>query len=183
MKVYLDTGVFIDYLIYRGHAGHFLRKKGRRKRSIQDLTNDALECFNKIKNSHEGFTSSLTLYEVEESMYQELCKSSTRIENRKLFIVSSSRSLIIQTMVIVNLYNLKILDLTEDIIIKSVQEIELQLKGIRAADSLHILTAINNNTEVNISTDGDIIKLDEVFKNKDGVKIKCMDTDVAKSYL
>jgi len=86
-------------------------------------------------------------------------------------------------MVIVNLYNLKILDLTEDIIIKSMQEIELQLKGIRAADSLHILTAINNNAEVIISTDGDLIKLDDVFKNKDGIKIKCMDTDVAKSYL
>jgi len=183
MKVYLDTGVFVDYLIFRGHAGYFLRKKGRRNRTIQELTNDALDCFNKIKSSHEGLTSSLTLYEIEESMYQELNKSSKGITDKKRFVISSSRCLIIQIMVIVDLYNLRILDLTNDIIMRSVQEIDFQLKGIRAADSLHILTAIKNNANLIISTDDHLIKLNEVFKNQSGKKIKCMDTDDAKRYL
>lgn len=111
--------------------GFFLRRNDRRNRSPQELAFDASECLKKIKNSHEGFTSSLTFYEIEESMYKELDNSSTGIENKKKFLVSSSRPLIIQTLVIIEHFDLKIIDLTKDIIKKSVEEIELQQKGRR----------------------------------------------------
>ncbi len=183
MKVYLDTGIFVDYLIFRGHAGIFLRKQGRRNRTIQDLSNDALDCFNKIKNTHEGLTSSLTLYEIEESMYQELNNSSKGIDDKIRFNISSSRCLIAQILFIIDYYNFKTVDLTKDIIINSVQEIDLQFKGIRSADSLHILTAIKNNADLLISADNHLIKLNEVFKNQSGIKIKCMDSNDARRYL
>lgn len=183
MKAYLDTGVFIDYLIYRGHAGSFLREKGRRNRTKQQLSTDVTECLNKVQNSHEGFTSSLTLYEAEEALYLKLLKSSKGIEDRQRYIVSSSRSLIIQILAIMYQYNLQLLNLTEDIIKIQALNLELQIRGVRAADSLHMATAITNNADIIISTDKHLLNLNEIFENQNGTLIKCQDTYEAKNYL
>ena len=93
MKVYLDTGVFVDYLTYRGVAGFFLRTRGRRNRPVQVLAEDVSECLQRISSGHEGFTSSLTFYEVEEALYTRLLKSSKGIQDRTRYVIASSRSL------------------------------------------------------------------------------------------
>jgi predicted nucleic acid-binding protein len=183
VKTYLDTGVFVDYLIYRGHAEFFLRTRGRRNRTVQQLSEDVSKCLNKIANKHEGFTSSLTLYEVEESLYSKLLKSSKGIEDRRRYIIISSRSLIIQMIAIMYYYNLQMLNLSEDIIRRQVQEIELQIRGIRAADSLHMATAILNNAEILITTDRHLLGLNNVFQNQNGIEIQCLDTNDAKRLL
>ena len=183
MKVYLDTGVFVDYLIYRGHAGIFLRTRGRRNRPVQQLSADVAECFKIIQNSHEGFTSSLTLYEAEDALYSRLLKSSKGIEDRKRYIITSARSLIIQIFTIMEVFDLRLLNLSEDIIKRQVQEIDLQIRGIRAADSLHMATAIIHNADIIISTDRHLLNLNEVFNNQNKKQIKCLDTNEAKNYL
>lgn len=183
MKVYLDTGVFVDYLIYRGHAGHLLRRRGRRNRTVQQLHQDVSECLDKIGKKHDGFTSSLTLYEAEETLFSRLVRSSRGIRNRKRFLVISSRSLSVQILAIKSFHNLRILDLSESVIRKHVQETQLQTRGIRAADSMHMATAILNNADIVITTDRHLLGLNKVFQNQNGKYIQCQDTNVAKNLL
>ena len=183
MRVYLDTGVFVDYLIYRGHAGYFLRKRGRRNRTIQQLHQDVSECLDKIGRAHNGLTSSLTLYEAEEALFSKLMKSSRGIKNRKKYVIMSSRSLSLQILAMKSHFNLQILDLSENVIEKQVRETGLQIRGIRAGDSLHIATAILNNADIIITTDRHLLNLHMVFQNQSGTYIQCLDTNVAKNLL
>lgn len=183
MRVYLDTGVFVDYLIYRGHAGHFLRKRGRRNRTIQQLHQDVSECLEKIEKSHSGFTSCLTLYEAEEALFAKLIKSSNGIKDGRRFAVISSRNLGAQMLAIRDYFGLGILDLSEDIILKELEQIDLQTRGIRAGDSLHVVTAIQNDAEMIITTDRHLLNLDKVFRNNAGTCIQCVDTNDAKHLL
>ncbi len=183
MRIYLDTGVFVDYLIYRSHAGIFLRSKGRRNRTIQQLSDDVFECLKRISNSHDGFTSSLTLYEVENALYKRMSSSSKGIPDKKRFLVSSCRCLVYQTLIIKDIYNLEVLDISENTIKKLVEISEFQLRGVLAADSLHMATAILNNIDIILSTDKHLLALDQVFKNQNGTIIKCLDTDDAKNLL
>ncbi len=183
MRVYLDTGVFVDHLIYRSHAGNYLRTKGRRNRSIQQLSQDVSECLEKISRSHDGFTSSLTLYEVEDAMFEILQKSSKGIPDRNKYLILSCRCLISQVMITKESFKLNILDLSETTIKKITEEMELQRRGVRAADSLHMATAILNNIDLIVSTDKHILNLNNVFNNNNGVTIQCLDTDKAKLLL
>jgi len=183
VRVYLDTGVFVDYLIYRGHAGQFLRKRGRRNRTVRQLHQDVSECLDKIGRAHHGFTSSLTLYEAEEALFSKLMKSCRGIKNRKKYVIISSRSLSVQILAIKSHFNLQIIDLSEHIIKKYVQETNLQIRGIRTADSLHMTTAILNNADIIVTTDRHLLRLDKVFQNRNGKQIKCLDTNIAKKLL
>lgn len=61
--------------------------------------------------------------------------------------------------------------------------VELYIRGIRAADALHVTSAINFDAEVLISVDEDVLKLDSIIVNKSGVPIKFCDTDVALTIL
>ena len=79
MRVYLDTGVFIDYLINRSHAGHYLRKGARRGRTPGQLNKDVVSCLSKIGRKHEGFTSCLALYELEDALFTELKNAYKRL--------------------------------------------------------------------------------------------------------
>ena len=183
MRVYLDTGVFVDYLIYRGHVGHFLRKKGRRNRSVRQLQQDATECLAKIAKSHEGFTSCLTFCEAEEALFSQLKRASKGIKDGNRFAVVSSRSSGLQILMIRDLFGLKILDLSEDVVEKEMKETALQMRGMRAGDSLHLITAITNNAEVIITTDKHLLSVNGVFQNNIGRGIQCLDTNAAKNLL
>jgi predicted nucleic acid-binding protein len=183
VNVYLDTGVFVDYLIYRGHVGHFLRKRGRRNRTVQQLHLDVSECLDKIGKAHYGFTSCLTIYEAEEALFAHLMKSSKGIKNGKKFAVISSRSIGTQILVIKDYFKLQILDLSEDIIQKELKETDLQVRGIRAGDSLHVATAILNNADMIITTDYHLLALNGAFQNDAGKSIQCVDTNDARHLL
>lgn len=183
MKVYLDTGVFVDYLIYRGITGHFLRKRGRRNRSVKQLHQDVSMCLHKIGKMHDGFTSSLTLYEAEEALYSYLWKSTKGVRYRKAHVIISSRNVPLQVLAIKDRYNLQILDLSEDIVERHVGETRLIRLGVRAADSLHMVTAILNDADILISTDLHLLALNKTFQNQKGKYIECLDTNKAKNVL
>ena len=59
----------------------------------------------------------------------------------------------------------------------------LLIRGIRAADSLHVASAINFDAEVFITVDEDLLKLDGVITNTSGTVIKFCDTDQALTIL
>lgn len=183
MRVYLDTGVFIDYFIDRSHAGHYLRKGGRRGRTPKKLHKDVVSCLNRISRKHEGFTSCLALYELEHALVTELKKVYKGSSHLTPFIISSARSAVVQGMTVAQIYNVKLLDVSEKIVLKQLQEVTLQLRGIMAADSLHVVTAVQADADIIISTDTHIHKLDNIFQNRRGSHIRCVDTDVALNLL
>lgn len=179
MRVYLDTGVFIDYFINRGHAGAYLRKGDRRGRNPKKLARDVCDCLDRIQQKHNGFTSCLTLYELEEALVAELRRISEGSSHANRFIVSSARPAVFQGLMAAQIYDIKLLDVSEGIILKQLQNLELQRRGILGGDSLHVVTAIQADVDIIISADRDIIELDNVFRNSAGTKIRCADTDLA----
>lgn len=183
MKVYLDTGVFIDYFINRSHAGDYLRTGRRGKRTPKKLQKDVVSCLSRISQKHEGFTSCLMLYELEQALFGELKTIYKGSSHLTRLIIPSALSAVIQGMTIASIYNLRLLDVSEKIIQKQLQEIRLQLHGIMGADSLHIVTAIEEDADIMISTDTHIRKLNNAFQNRRGNPIRFVDTDIALTLL
>jgi hypothetical protein len=124
-------------------------------------------------------TSSLTCYEVEEALYRELKRSATGVAHGDRFIIPAARAVITQTLVTIGLFGIRMVDLTSAIVAAQCQNIELQMRGVRAADALHVTTAVLAGAELIISTDDDILKLDGVFTAGNGTSLRCVDTDIA----
>lgn len=179
MKVYLDTGLFLDYLAPRGHAGYFLRITDRRGRTVDQLSKDAAGCLIEIGSKHEGVTSCLTLYEVENAMYEKLKDLSSGLSDLHRYLITSARSLTVQVLSMVKYHKIRVLDLSQVIFQKTVSEIEFQSRAIEAADSIHIATAIVHDVDLIISTDDHMLNLNGVFANSSGGQIQCVDTDDA----
>jgi predicted nucleic acid-binding protein len=180
VKVYLDSGVFIDYLIGRGHTASYLRVTDRRGRAPQRLLIDAEACLQAILERHEGLTSNLTCYEVEEALYRELRRSPDGAKAEDAFIIPAARAVITQVLVTTDLYRIELVDLTSQVVSAQCGNLELQRRGIRAADALHITTAVGEGAELFISK---LIDLDGVFLNSRGAQLRCADTDDAISLL
>jgi predicted nucleic acid-binding protein len=183
VKVYLDSGVFIDYLIGRGHTGPYLRAVDRRGRAPERLLTDAETCLSSILERHTGITSSLTCYEVEEALYRALRGSTAGVSNADRFIIPAARAVITQTLMTIDWFKIVLVDLTSAVVNAQCGNLELQKRGIRAADALHITTALAEDAQVFITTDADLIRLNEVFRNRSGVSLRCVDTDAAIALL
>jgi predicted nucleic acid-binding protein len=183
VKVYIDTGVFIDYLSKDAIAGATLRSGNRRGRSPQKLFEDAEKVLKIIAASYTGATSSLTYYEVEEALFKQLTSVATGMANASTIRVLAARSIVPQTVIAVRFFSINVLDLTATIVEEQLRNVELYIRGIRAADALHVASAINFDAEVFISVDEDVLKLDGIIKNKSGELIKFCDTDEALTIL
>jgi hypothetical protein len=177
--VYLDTGVFLDYLAPRGHAGTFLRITDRRGRPVDQLSEDAAKCLIEIDSNHVGITSCLTLYEVEHAMYEKLRDLSSGLSDRHRYLITSARSLTVQVLSVVKYHKIRVLDLSQAIFEKTVAEIDLQSRAIEAADSIHVATGIVHDVDLIISTDDHMLNLNGIFRNSSGGQIQCLDTDDA----
>ena len=183
MRVYLDTGLFLDYLAPRGHAGTFLRTADRRGRTSNRLSEDAAKCLVRISARHEGMTSCLTLYEVEHTMYEKLKNMSIGLADHHRYLITSARSLTIQVISMVRYHGIRVLDLSQSVFEKTASELELQSRGIRAADSIHVTTAMMNSADVIVTADDHLLGLDCVFRSPNGAEIRCVDTDDALTLL
>lgn len=179
MKVYLDTGFFIDYLSSRGPIGDYLRSATRKGRKPPDLATDADKCFELIEKNHDGMTSSLTFYEVEEAFYKVLSRKTSGIAHVKKYLIPTARSIVPQLIIATELYRIRVLAVTGTTIKQQVANLSLQLHSIRAADALHVTSAISNDADVFITTDDGILALDKRFKNKTGKSIRFLDSDAA----
>lgn len=106
MKVYIDTGVFIDYLSPQAIAGATLRSTNRRGRTPKKLFEDAENVLKMIASSHTGATSSLTYYEVEEALFKQLTSVATGMANASTLRVLAARSIVPQTLTAVRFLEL-----------------------------------------------------------------------------
>jgi hypothetical protein len=80
---------------------------------------------------------------------------------------------------VVDLFNVSVLDLTSKTVRLQLQQLDLQTRGIRAADALHAASAIAFDADLLVSTDDAILHLDGILVNTRGRKILCRDTDLA----
>jgi hypothetical protein len=183
MKIYLETGFFIDYLSSRGHAGRYLRTSDRRGRSAEQLAVDAEACLTGIAAKHELCTSSLTFYEVDEAMYKQLAESAKGVSHAGRLVIPAARSVMVQMMMAVELFSVEVLSLDRGVVMEQLRQVDLQLKGVRAADSLHITSAIVSGAEIIVSGDDDMLKLDQQFRTPNGGIIRCLDTDIVLATL
>jgi predicted nucleic acid-binding protein len=177
VRVYFDTGVFIDYLSARGNA--ILRTTDRRGRTPGAIAADAEQLFKAVAGTHIGATSCLTYYEVEEALYRLLAQSAKGVSRADTLLIPAARSITTQVQIVIDLFNIAVLDLTSGTIRLQLQNLELQTRGVRAADALHIATAIAFDADLLVSTDAELLHLNGVFVNSRGSKILCYDTDAA----
>ena len=134
MRVYFDTGVFIDYLCTRGNTNAILRSTPRRGRSPAEMAFDAERLFEKVSRSHAGATSCLTYYEVEEALFRILTQSAKGVTSADTLLIPVARSITTQVQIVVELFNVAVLDLTSATVRLQLQQLDLQTRGIRAAD-------------------------------------------------
>ncbi len=80
-------------------------------------------------------------------------------------------------------FQVVLVNLTSAIVAAQCGNLELQRRGIRAADALHVATALAEGAQLFITTDADLIRLDNVFENSHGERLRCVDTDQAKVLL
>ena len=183
MRVYFDTGVFIDYLSTRGSANALLRSSKRRGRGPVEIAADAERLFETVNRAHVGATSCLTYYEVEEALYRLLAQSTKGISRAHTLLIPAARSITTQVQIVVELFNVSVLDLTSGTVRLQLQQVDLQTRGIRAADALHAATAIAFDADLLVSTDDALLSLDGMLVNSQGRKIICRDTDLALQLL
>jgi predicted nucleic acid-binding protein len=177
VRVYFDTGVFIDYLSMRGSANAILRSFDRRGRTPAQLAVDAERVFEKVARSHTSATSCLTYYEVEEAFYRLLVQSAKGVSHADTILIPAARSIRTQVQMLIELFNVSTLDLTSATVRLQLQQLDLQTRGIRAADSLHAASAIAFDADLFVSTDDALLQIDGILVNARGNKIVCCDTD------
>ena len=183
MRVYLDTGIFVDYLSVRSGIGAGLRSSPRRGRSPLQLNADAESLLKTIAKKHKGATSVLTFYEAEEALYAQLSASTKGISNAQAMIIPPSRSLPLQVHAAAVLFNIAVCDLTAATIKTQLSNFDLQTRGTRAADAIHMVTAIEFDSDMVVSGDSGILTLDRVLMNKRANALVCCDSDVALTLL
>jgi hypothetical protein len=124
VRVYFDTGIFIDYLSTRGAANALLRSAKRRGRTPEDIAADA-ECLGRM---HSGATSCLTYYEVEEALYHMLAQSAKGVSWADTFLIPAARSITTQVQIVVELFNISVLDLTSESVRLQLRQFDLQTR-------------------------------------------------------
>ncbi len=179
MRVYLDTGVFIDYLSALGNTNSILRSSERRGRSPAEIAVHAERLIEKVSRSHSGATSCLTYYEVEEALYRVLSQSAKGVSLADTLLIPTARSITTQVQIVVDLFKISVLDLTTATVRLQLQHLDLQTRGIRAADALHVASAIAFDADILVSTDDALLQMDGFLLNSRGGKILCRDTDSA----
>jgi len=112
VRVYFDTGVFIDYLSARGSLNAILRSAERRGRSPATIAIHAERLFENVSRAHVAATSCLTYYEVEEALYRLLVLSSKGVSHADILLIPVARSMTTQVQMVVEHFNISVLDLT-----------------------------------------------------------------------
>ena len=79
----------------------------------------------------------------------------------------------------VDLFKISVLDLTAATVRLQLQQLELQTRGIRAADALHAASAIEFDADLLVSTDEALLQMDGILTNRRRGDMLCRDTDSA----
>jgi predicted nucleic acid-binding protein len=98
---------------------------------------------------------------------------------KKALVIPVARSMMLQTEMVIRLFGIEVLDLTAATVRSQLRELELQTRGVRAADALHLATAVAFDADTVVTADNVILALDNVLKGQSGQTIRCLDSDAA----
>jgi predicted nucleic acid-binding protein len=113
---------------------------------------------------------------VEEALYRMLTQLSKGVSRADTLLIPASRAITRQAQIVADLFNISVLDLTSETVRLQLQQNELQMRGIRAADALHAATAITFDADMLVSTDDGLLGLDGLLSNRRSRAIRCLDT-------
>jgi hypothetical protein len=136
-------------------------------------------CLTQSAAATSGPPRVVTYYEAEEALYWQLAQSAKGVSHADTLLIPVARAITTQLQMVVEQFNLSVLDLTSGTVRLQLQQLELQTRGIRAADALHAASAIAFDADLLVSTDDSLLHLDGVLINSRGSKILCRDTDLA----
>lgn len=111
---------------------------------------------------------------MEEAAYRVFRAPSRGMAHRDRTIVPPARVVASQTLNAASLFAIRLLDLTPEIVAAVCNDRDLQSRGIRAADAIHITTALHAQADLFITADKSMLVLDGFFP-----KLRCIDTDEA----
>ena len=112
-----------------------------------------------------------------------LRRATKGVSRAETLLIPAARSITTQVQIVVDLFNISVVDLTIDIVQLQLRQINFQTRGIRAADALHAATAIRLNADLLVSADEAVLNLDGVLVNGAGRNIIYADTDRALQIL
>jgi hypothetical protein len=181
VRIYFDPRVFIDYLSISGTTNAL--SNGRRGRAPGDIADDAQHLLEIVSRAHTAATSCFTYYEVEEALYRMLAHSAEGVSRTDELLIPAARAITTQIQIVIDLFNISVLDLTPETVRLHLRQLDLQTRGVRAADALHVATAIVFNADLLVSADEAISDLDGTLVNAGGRKMICADTDRALEIL
>jgi predicted nucleic acid-binding protein len=115
--------------------------------------------------------------------HRQLSQATKGVSRADMLLVPAARSITTQIQIVVELFNIAVLDLTSTTIRVQLQQLDLQTRGIRAADALHAASAIAFNADLLVTTDSGLLQLEGVLANEQGRLINCCDTDAALQLL
>ena len=179
MKVYVDTGILIDYLSKQALGGASLRSTARKGRDSQKLHGDAAQLLKCVADDHEGATSCFTYYELEEALHKRWEAEAKGVVNAAALRVLAARSIMPQAAMVILFFQLKVLDLTAAIVAEQLNHTAVHVAGVRAADALHVTSAVVFGADIIVSADDDILQLDGQVTNSAGKQMICTDSDGA----
>jgi uncharacterized protein with PIN domain len=182
-RVYVDTGIFIDYLSPLALGGGALRRAPRRGRSPQALFTDAAALLAKLAAAHCGATSCLAYFETEEVLHKVWRASTKGRAHSSLISILAARSIVPQVALAIHFFQLEELALTPAIVARQFTLPILHAGAIRAGDCLHICTALDFGADLIVSADDDILQLDRQLLSARGTPIRCLDIADAFSLL
>lgn len=183
MRVYVDTGPLIDYLAQAAAGAAILRTAPRRGRSPSALFREAEHVLNRVRASHEGATSALTFYEVEEALFKGIAASTRGLRNAAALRVAIVRPIVTQALLAADRFGLTLLPVDEQIVRSLAADLTLRRSAVRAADALHVRCAARFDAELLITTDAGLLALDGRIVNGRGDPIRCRDTHDAAAVL
>lgn len=109
--------------------------------------------------------------------------SATGVPHAAKYLIPSARSAITQTLMTIEIFGIEFVGLNQGVVLAQCQDIGLQMKGVRAADALHVTTARLHDADLILSADAGILDLDGDLKTISGKALRCLDTDAALGLL
>jgi hypothetical protein len=119
----------------------------------------------------------VTLFEAERTLFDALSAQLPAVPDRFRFLVTSARAISVQVLTAIRFNQITVDSLDVATFEQVVQNLELQQRGVRVGDALHIVSAVRCNAEIIVSGDAGILGLSGVFQNSIGQAIGCHDTD------
>ena len=98
-------------------------------------------------------------------------------------MLPAARAVVVQMEILVGQFGVQVIDLSFASIQQLTRNVDLQIAGLRAGDTLHMTTTTAEDAEVMLTGDTHLLALDGRYPNTSGSAIHCWDTAETLNHL